>query len=863
MSTHRTPFVRLSFVLLIALAGSAATIEGQPPARTYPSSRRPLELNAYLAPSPGATPWAPAWSPDGRSIAAGMHGSIWKIDVSTGVAEELTYNQKYHGSPAWSPDGQWIVYTADDGGSTIQLEVVNVATGKSEALTADEFVYTDPAFSPDGTRVAYVSTNPTGSLHVYVRAFKEGAFAGPPIAITHTASGPPTGAGAPVYLEPAWSRDGKDLLVVSNRNIRDIPGAGDLANSLAGEILRVPAVANGIEQARTIVTLAESYFRARPDVSVDGTRLVFASTRGSADRYHNLYFQPLAGGDPAKITFFAHDAFQPRWSPDGEWIAYNTNENGLPQLALMETFYGASKTLKIADYRWKRPIGRLSVRTVDAATNRVVASRIHLGSSDGKFYAPNDAFALVGRTGERAFHSTGAFTVSVPPGSVHLTAVRGFEYQPASVDVDVRAGAVTEVTVPLKRISDIGSRGWHNGSMHSHMNYEGSFNQTPESYFKVAAAEDEDVVTTHTVDYGSRILDNEYFTAGGQAHPQSTRDRLLIVGQEPRPPLYGHLGLFGLKDHLMTPIRWGGTGGSSLYPTPTDIFKRARTQGATVGYDHSFGGDNDPLAGNLGQAAGLLVDAALGTADFLTWNNAARAGFYPLYAAWNNGLKLTAIGGEDAIVNAQNRRAISGSTRTYVFLGTRPLAMSGWLEAVRAGHAFVTTGPLISLTINRAIPGDELTLPKEGGDVQVDATVRSITPLDKVLLVFNGVVIEDIPISADRRSADFRKSIHVTQSGWFHLRAEGRPTDRFPLDADYAQAFTNATWVKVGSNPIRSRDAAEYGGRWVDKLQQMATTLGLWRSDEEKRRTLAVFDEARQIYRRLAAEASSDFARQQ
>jgi hypothetical protein len=861
MTIPRTMCIRVALVALLAFV-CGGVMNGQPPPRTYPSSRRPLELNAYLAPAPGATPWAPAWSPDGRSIAVGMHGSIWKIDPATGVADELTYNAKYHAGPAWSPDGRWIVYTADDGGATVQLEALNVQSGTTQPLTTDEFVYTDPVFSPDGAAIAYVSTNSTGSLQVYVRPFKDGTWAGPAVAVTGGTRPPQERAATPLYLEPAWSRDGKDLLVVTNRNVREIPGASDLANSLAGEIVRMPAIANGIEQARTIATEAESYFRTRPDVSPDGTRIVFSSTRGSADRFHNLYFQPLAGGDPAKITFFAHDAFHPRWSPDGEWIAYNTNEGGLPQLALMETFYGAHKTVRISEYRWKRPVGTLSVKTVDASTKKVVASRIHLAASDGKLYVPNDAFALIGRMGERAFHSTGSFSLKVTPGTVRLTAVSGFEYAPVTRDVDVRAGAEAEVTIPLTRISDIGARGWQNGSMHSHMNYEGSVRQTPESYLRIAAAEDEDVVTTHVVDYGSRILDNEFYTTGGGAHPQSTKERLLIVGQEPRPPLYGHLGLFGLKDHMMTPVRWGGTGGSSLYPTPADIFKHARSQGAMVGYDHSFGGDNDPLGGTLGQAAGFMVDAALGTADFLTWNNAARSGFFPLYAAWNNGLKVAAIGGEDAIANAQNRRALSGSTRTYAFLGARPLTVSNWLESVRAGHAFVTTGPLVELTVNRAMPGDEVGLPAGGGSVDIAATVRSITPLDKVQLVFNGAVVEEIPLSVDRRSADFRKTLHVAQSGWYHLRAEGRPADRFPLDADYAQAFTNATWVRVGGQPIRNRASAEYGMRWVDKLQQMATTLGIWRSDVERQRTLDVFDQARQVYRRLAGEAPSSSAQQ-
>src|SRR5689334_20314817 len=148
---------------------SELRLSSQGATRAFPSAKRPLEANAYLPPAPSATPWAPAWSPDGKWIAVGMSGSLWKVDWKTQVAYELTYGPKYHSSPTWSPDGKWIVYTADDGGKTIALEIVNVETGETQALTTDAFVYADPAFSPDGTRVAYVSTNPTGNLNVYVR----------------------------------------------------------------------------------------------------------------------------------------------------------------------------------------------------------------------------------------------------------------------------------------------------------------------------------------------------------------------------------------------------------------------------------------------------------------------------------------------------------------------------------------------------------------------------------------------------------------------------------------------------------------------------------------------------------------------
>ena len=139
--------------------------------------------------------------------------------------------------------------------------------------------------------------------------------------------------------------------------------------------------------------------------------------------------------------------------------------------------------------------------------------------------------------------------------------------------------------------------------------------------------------------------------------------------------------------------------------------------------------------------------------------------------------------------------------------------------------------------------------------MDVEARVRSITPLEKVQLVFNGTVVEEIMLGADRKSAHFRKQLPIKQSGWYHLRAEGNPADRFPLDAPYPQAFTNPVWVTVGKQPVRSRAAAEYALKWIDTLQKMADAWPGWRSQKEKDHVFAQFEQARQVYRRFAAEA--------
>ena len=843
--------MRHRHVAIAAVAGvlaAAPWVIGQGP-RTYPAARTGGNYmhNYYLPPAPGSTPWAPAWSPDGKWIAVAMSGSIWKVDPASGIAHEITYDGKYHSMPAWSPDGKWIVYTAGDGGTTLQLAIVNVDSGESRALTNDEFLYTDPTFSPDGSKIAYVSTRPNGFFNVYVRPIEDGQWAGDAIAVSQDAKYRNSrlyfGA-EDLHITPAWTRDGGQLLLVSNRGV-------PLGS---GHIWLAPAVPGGMNDAQAVVA-EQTLYRARPDVSIDGKRFVYSSTRGAADQFSNLYVQPVSGGEPYKLTFFQHDAFHPRWSPDGEWIAYIDNRDGLSQLALLEVYGGANRIVRIVDRRWKRPMGMLSLRTVDEG-GQLAAARIHLSAADGKFYAPADAYARVSAAGDRIFHSAGEFRVELPVGKVTLTAAKGFEVWPQSVELDIRANDVTSGQLDLKRMTDMSMKGWHNGSTHVHMNYGGNLHNTLENLMMMSGAEDQDIVLEQIANKDNRILDHQFFVPGGGPHPLSRKDMLLVVGQEYRPPFWGHVFMFGMRDHLISPFITGyeGTAVESLYPTNTDMFRKARAQGAYVGYVHAYGGERDPLEADLGGAKGAIVDAALGTTDAIEWSAASRAGFFPLYALWNNGLKVTAVGGEDSISNLHMGKLV-GSHRTYVFTGGRGLDMHAWLDGMKAGRALVTNGPLVELTVNGAMPGETVTIQSGSGTLDVQVQVRSIVPLQKVTLFFNGQPVEDIPLSADRKTADFRKALQTAKSGWFHVRAEGAPADRFPLDTAYAQGFTNPVWVIVGDQPIRDRASADYALRWIDKLHKLAEAWPGWRSSKEKDHVYAQFEEARAVYRRLASEA--------
>ncbi len=159
---------------------------------------------------------------------------------------------------------------------------------------------------------------------MYIRAIADGIWSGEPVAVTRDndfGSNRLYFGRWDMHITPAWLPAGDELLLVSNR---DVPLG-------SGNVLRVPAIEDGILQATTVLS-EQTLYRTRPDVSIDGRRFIYTSTSGSADQFNNLYVQPTIGGEPYKMTFFQHDAFHPRWSPDGEQIAFISNEPGLSRL---------------------------------------------------------------------------------------------------------------------------------------------------------------------------------------------------------------------------------------------------------------------------------------------------------------------------------------------------------------------------------------------------------------------------------------------------------------------------------------------------------------------------------------------------
>ncbi|HEY7795433.1 MAG TPA: S9 family peptidase [Gaiellaceae bacterium] len=62
---------------------------------------------------------------------------------------------------------------------------------------------------------------------------------------------------------------------------------------------------------------------AQPRWSPDGDRLAFVAKRGGDDAHRQLYVMPADGGEPVCLTDLKEDVGEPAWSPDGTKLAFS------------------------------------------------------------------------------------------------------------------------------------------------------------------------------------------------------------------------------------------------------------------------------------------------------------------------------------------------------------------------------------------------------------------------------------------------------------------------------------------------------------------------------------------------------------
>src|ERR1700689_4734394 len=72
-----------------------------------------------------------------------------------------------------------------------------------------------------------------------------------------------------------------------------------------------------------------------PQVSPDGRNVVFARADvivADNASQASVWIVPAAGGEPTQLTHLGKHDTHPRWSPDGKWIAFESDSGGAHQV---------------------------------------------------------------------------------------------------------------------------------------------------------------------------------------------------------------------------------------------------------------------------------------------------------------------------------------------------------------------------------------------------------------------------------------------------------------------------------------------------------------------------------------------------
>jgi Tol biopolymer transport system component len=813
----------------------------------------PYYFREMLIPQVTSGPSGAAWSPDGRELVYSMQGSLWRQRVDDDRARQLTAGPGYDFQPDWSPDGRRVVYASyrDD---AIELRLLDLATDESAPLVANGAVNIEPRWSPDGGRIVYTSSAYEGRWHVFtVGAGGTGPEAAPRRVTEDRDSGLPRYyyGRYDQYFSPTWSPDGRELILISNR--------GHVWGS--GGFWRLPAAGGS---AGREIRYEETTWKARPDWSPDGGRVVYASYLGR--QWHQLWLMTGQGADPVQLTYGEFDATAPRWSPAGDRIAYVSNEAGNTALWIVDVASGARRQVRATRRTHLHPVGALRILVVDSAGRRLPV-RISVRDAAGRSYAPDDAWRHADDGFDRSerrfeygyFHAAGSATLTVPAESLRIEVSRGPEWRVAtrSVVVPAAPAAGATVRIVLRRLADLPARGWYSGDLHVHMNYGGTYRNDPAHLALQARAEDLHVVENLIVNKEGRVPDVAWFRPGPD--PSSDRETLVLHGQEYHTSFWGHVGLLGLREHLLLPgyTAYAGTPLASLQPTNTRVFELARAQGAVTGYVHPYDAYPDPADTTRALTHALPVDAALGLVDYyeaLGFVDDPMATARVWYQLLNCGFRLPAGAGTDAMANYASLRGPVGMNRVFVGSGG-PLEHRRWLEALRAGRSFATNGPLLELEVEGRSLGAEVALPAGGGEVTARIRLRSIVPVDHLELVQNGEVVRTLPLEGDRTAASASVRLPVARSGWILLRARSDRAMEPVLDL-FPYATTSPIYLTVGGAPARSRADAEYFLAWLDRLRAAVEGHREWYGPAERRDALETVARARAEFERRGGPAS-------
>ncbi len=236
----------------------------------------------------------PTWSPDGnqitfvsRVVEASPHLYIMNGDGRNVTSVDMTFAA--YGNSGWLPDGQHLIYQSRQYGD-LKPALFDLNSGQSVFLNVTGISDSPVSWSPNGKWIVYVSYQQASNPYLFM---------------VNPACNP----------EPESCRYNQQVL----SDVGFIPWP--------------------------------------PSWSPDGKQLIFTGVKRGHTALYRIRVSCVAAPTDclSSLTLATHDSqaddFAPSWSPDGQWIAFLSEQNGSSRIDLMNSQTGEVQPLTSAQFK--------------------------------------------------------------------------------------------------------------------------------------------------------------------------------------------------------------------------------------------------------------------------------------------------------------------------------------------------------------------------------------------------------------------------------------------------------------------------------------------------------------------------------
>jgi hypothetical protein len=197
---------------------------------------------------------------------------------------------------------------------------------------------------------------------------------------------------------------------------------------------------------------------------------------------------------------------------------------------------------------------------------------------------------------------------------------------------------------------------------------------------------------------------------------------------------------------------------------------------------------------------------------------------------------------------------VVGSVRTYVKVDG-DLSYAKWLDGIRAGRTFVTTGPILKLQADGHEVGDEISA-AAGDRIRVRAEVESRIPVDWLEVVMGGEVVARKDNTSLAGSLVLEADVVVPKSTWVAARAYSArllPYQRWAMigtEGIPVMAHTSPIYISVDGGPTRSPEDAEVHMRSIDGSIEWVRTKARYIEESQRQEVIDLYERAKTVYQK-------------